>query len=272
MSNVKGCATPTGFEVTFLGVSGSCAHNNGNRAKYGTNSLCVAVEAGGETLIFDAGTGICGAQSPNKHTHIFFTHYHTDHISGLLFYPELFNPQKRFSFYGFGDVRATIDKFLSPPLHPVGLNVFGAELDFINTISGNTITISDKVSVKTCDLSHPGGAIGYRVEYDGKSFCYCVDCELANHQDDEKLLEFTQGADLLVLDSFFDDGRVIPGWGHSSWRECAEWAKRVEAKQLALFHHSFKWTDDEIEVMEAKAKEVFPCSFAASDFMQVKLV
>ena len=48
------------FEVTFWGTNGSCAFNGGNRVKYGTNTLCLAVKAGNETLIFDAGSGICG--------------------------------------------------------------------------------------------------------------------------------------------------------------------------------------------------------------------
>lgn len=267
----KGCFTPTKFKVTFLGTNGSCAYNNGNRAKYGTNSLCVAVNAGDETIIFDTGTGFCGVDSSNKHTHIFYSHYHADHISGLLFYSDFFNTEKQFSFYGLGDVHSTVDNFLSPPLHPVGLNVFRADLNFHTMCAGDIIIVSDSVTVKTCELSHPGGAVGYRVDYNGKSFCYCADCELANHKNDNKLIEFTRGVDLLVLDSFFDDGKVIAGWGHSSWKECAEWAKSVNVKQLALFHHDFNRTDGEIAIMEEKAKEIFPNTFASADFMRIEL-
>jgi len=259
------------FEVTFLGTSGSCAYNNGKRTKYGTNSICVAVKTGCETLIFDTGTGICGFEFDSPKAHILYSHYHADHISGLLFFSEFFNPKKQINIYGENDVKSVVDSFLSPPLHPVGLNAFNADLKF-NTISADdVIAVSDEITVKTCKLSHPGGSVGYRVEYDGKSFCYCTDSELALHQNDEKLLEFIRGADLLVLDSFFDDRKVIEGWGHSSWRECAEWAKRAEAKRLALFHHNFKWTDFEINEMERKAKEVFAGTFAATDFMKVEL-
>jgi phosphoribosyl 1,2-cyclic phosphodiesterase len=192
-------------------------------------------------------------------------------MGGLLFFPAFFDPQKRFDFHGSGDIKSVVNSFLSPPLHPVGLEVFNADLRFNSINAGDKISVSDEVTVKTCSLSHPGGAIAYRVEFGGKVFCCCIDSELAHHQNDEPLLEFTQGADLLVLDSFFDDGKVIEGWGHSSWRECAEWAKRVGAKRLALFHHNFRWSDEQIDEMSAKSQEVFGGAFAAADFMRVEI-
>jgi len=144
-------------------------------------------------------------------------------------------------------------------------------LNFNTITAGDEIAVSDSVKVRTCAMSHPNGGVGYRVEYGGKAFCYCCDVELAHHQNDTKLVEFCTDADLLVLDSSFDDGKVIEGWGHSSWRECADWAKRVNAKSLALFHHNFRWSDNEIEAMQSKAQEVFAQTFAAGDFMKVEL-
>jgi phosphoribosyl 1,2-cyclic phosphodiesterase len=267
------------FEVAFLGATGSCAYNNGNRVKYGANSICVAVRCGGETLIFDCGSGIGGfgglSEFQSDHTHLFFSHYHTDHVCGLLFFPAFFSTQKKFDIYGprdgDSDCREVIDRYLSPPLHPVGLREFGAEMRFHTIQEGDTIRIPGGVTVRTHALSHPGGAIGYRVECAGKVFCYCTDIELQSHKGDDGLLEFMRGANLLAIDSFFDDGKVIPGWGHSSWRECATWAKRAEVGQLALFHHNFVYTDADIAAMAEKARGIFPHTFAAADFMRVRV-
>jgi phosphoribosyl 1,2-cyclic phosphodiesterase len=267
------------FEVAFLGATGSCSYNNGNRTRIGANSICVAVRCGGETLIFDCGSGIGGfgglAEFQSDHAHLFFSHYHTDHVCGLLFFPAFFDKQKKFDIYGprcgESDCREIIDSYLSPPLHPVGLREFGAEMRFHTVEEGDILRVSDSVTVRTYGLSHPGGAIGYRVECGDKSFCYCTDIELANHKGDDSLLTFMRNSDLLVIDSFFDDGKVIPGWGHSSWRECAAWAKRAEVKQLALFHHSFAYTDADIAAMAEKAREIFPSTIAAADFMRVRL-
>jgi phosphoribosyl 1,2-cyclic phosphodiesterase len=258
------------FLVTFLGTGGSVAYNNGERVKFGTNSSCVVVQAGGETLVFDTGTGACGIP-PAPHMHVFYSHYHIDHLCGLIFIPSLFNPRSRVDFYGMNDVKCTLENFLQPSFHPIGLDVFGAELGFNTAAPGNEISLGNNISVKTCALSHPGGAVGYRVEYQNKSFVYCLDSELANHQDEDTLREFTREADLLVLDAFFDDGKVIPGWGHSSWKECANWAKNVNAKQLALCHHNMRINDDEIARYEAGAKAIFPAAFAAGDYMAVEI-
>jgi phosphoribosyl 1,2-cyclic phosphodiesterase len=267
------------FEVTFLGTNGSSNYNSGKRAKYGTNTLCIAVMAGEEVLIFDSGSGICGFDKlqdyQKEHIRLFYSHYHVDHFSGLLFFKQMFNQDKKFDLYGGShgekDFLTIVDMFLSPPLHPVGRNSLAAKLDFHEIGPDETIPVSKDVTVKTLKLSHPGGVLGYRAEYGGKAFCYCTDVELANHQNDAALLAFTQGADLLVLDSFFNDENVIPGWGHSSFKECAEWANYARVKKLALYHYGFTLTDTDIDTMEKKAQEIFPNTFAAADRMKVEL-
>ena len=267
------------FEVTFLGTNGSCSFNNGNRAKYGTNTLCIAVKAGAETLIFDAGSGLCGFAGlrdyQQDHIRLFLSHYHIDHVNGLLFFSSFFYPSRKIDLYGIGngasDFLSTVNGYLSPPLHPVGLAEFKASLQFFPVSSGAVFPLSDGVTVRCHALSHPGGSIGYRVEYGGKSLCYCTDIEFADHQNDRDLEAFTRDTDLLIVDSFFDDGKSIPTWGHSSPNECAEWAKRVNAKKLALFHYGFTATDADIDALEEKARKVFPQTFASADYMRVEI-
>jgi len=263
------------FELTFLGTNGSCSYNNGKRQKYGTNTPCVVVKAGTEVLIFDAGSGICNLrympEYQNAHIHMFFSHYHMDHIDGMLFCAELFDPAKKFEIYGSGDVKKILGEIISPPLCPIGIEAFRAQINYHLIGSSELISLPNDVKVHTYSLSHPGGALGYRVDYGGKSFCYCDDVELTAHQDDEGLIDFTRDADLLVMDSAFSDGNVIPGWGHSSPSECAKWANRVNAKKLALYHYSYIMTDEDIDEMEKTAKLIFPNAFTARDNMTITL-
>jgi len=210
-------------------------------------------------------------QVQEKRVHLFFSHYHMDHVNGLLFCYELFDPAYTFHIYGSGNVKSIIDEILSPPLHPVGLNELRAKIEFHEVTSGKTFSLPNCVQVSTIKLIHPGGSMGYRVDYDGKVFCFCTDAELSEHQNDDELMEFTREADLLVLDSFFEDGKVISGWGHASPSECAELAARSNVKKLALFHHNFRKSDDELEIMVAKAKDVFPNTFLSSDRMRVSI-
>ena len=263
------------FEVVFLGTNGSCAYNNGKRQKYGSNTPCVVIRAGEETLILDAGSGICNLRSlpefHREHMHLFFSHYHSDHVEGLLFCSELFDPKKIFDVYGSGDVRGILSDIISEPTCPVGIDAFKATIIFHNISSDQHIAVSDDLTVITYNLSHPGGALGYRVEYDGKVFCYCDDVELINHQDDDKLREFTRDVDLLVMDASFADGEVVHGWGHSSPSECAKWAMEVNAKRMSLYHYGYTMTDADIDAMEKAAQSIFPGAFAAFDGMRIKL-
>ena len=263
------------FEATFLGTNGSCAFNCGDRKKYGTNTLCVAVKTGDDVIILDAGTGICELSDlpgyESKQKHLFLSHYHMDHVDGLLFYPDLFKDDMEINIYGPGDVEKILTTLISPPLCPVGPEAFTAKVNYQTITPDQTMTLPGGATVKICRLSHPGGALGSRIDYNGKSFCYCVDVELSNHIDDNKLSEFFKDVDLLVLDASFADGKVIPGWGHSSPSECAKWASDANVGQMALYHYNYRMSDVEIDEMEKKAKKIFPNTFTASDGMHIKL-
>lgn len=262
------------FAIHFLGTNGSCAYNNGQRNYYGTNTPCVAVKVNETALIFDAGSGICGLKKlsafQNKNKLLFLSHYHIDHISGLLFWDALFDSGNEINIYGINDVRASLNDFLSTPLNPVGLDAFCAKLNFINIKDGKKIKIEDTATIKSMVyLSHPGGCAGYRVDYCDKSVCYLTDIELGEHEQDGKLTEFINGTDLLIADTGFANGKSIKGWGHSTPNECAELAKRTGVKKLALFHYGHTASDDDIRMLEKEAQAVFSESFASSDGLKI---
>ncbi|MCL2821086.1 MAG: MBL fold metallo-hydrolase [Oscillospiraceae bacterium] len=263
------------FEVTFLGTNGSCPYNCGKRQKYGTNTLCVAAKAGDDVIIFDAGTGICGLSElqsyKSSEKHLFLTHYHMDHIDGFLFNPDMFNPKIKMNIYGRGDVQTILETLVAPPVSPVTTEVFEAEIEYRSIEANQTITLPGGSVIKTCLLSHPGGALGCRLEYNNKTLCYCVDVELSNHKNDTVLEEFFRDSDLLILDASFTDGNVIPHWGHSSPSECIEWAIKTNVKKLALYHYGYRMSDDDIDKMQESARTVFPNTFTATDGMSIFL-
>ena len=84
-----------GLKVRFWGVRGSISCSGAEYTRYGGNTSCLEVTAGGRRLIFDAGTGIrplgvdLARQTPID-IDIYFTHTHLDHISGLTFFAPLF--------------------------------------------------------------------------------------------------------------------------------------------------------------------------------------
>jgi phosphoribosyl 1,2-cyclic phosphodiesterase len=233
----------------------------------------VGIRAGASTIVLDAGSGICGLKSlPRFKNHkysLIFSHYHVDHIHGLLFWEALFDNQCSIDVYGMdsrlGDVRATCGAFLNDPFQPAGLNEVAAAMSFSGIGAGSVINLEGGAEVKAIALSHPGECLGLRIDYNGKSVCYFTDVELALHQNDEALFSMAANTDMVIVDSFFGVGKNIPGWGHSTAAECAAFAKKINAGRLALFHYNYKSTDSEIIALEGAAKAIFADSFAPAD-------
>ena len=78
------------YTVTFWGTRGSIPTPGAHTVRYGGNTPCVAVEAGDQLVILDAGTGIraLGAQLVERQqgairAEILLSHTHWDHIQGL---------------------------------------------------------------------------------------------------------------------------------------------------------------------------------------------
>src|SRR5262245_14664941 len=118
-----------GLKVRFWGVRGSISCAGPEYVRYGGNTSCLEVTAGGRRLIFDAGTGIrtlgleLERQSPLD-IDIYFTHTHLDHISGLTFFSPLYDKRNSVRMWaGHLEAPYTLKKVVSnlmqAPIYPV---------------------------------------------------------------------------------------------------------------------------------------------------------
>ena len=93
------------FKLNFWGVRGSIPCTGAETVRYGGNTPCIEMVAGGERLIFDGGTGLrvlgqsLMGQLPVE-AHMFFTHSHWDHIQGFPFFVPAFVKVNKFNIYG----------------------------------------------------------------------------------------------------------------------------------------------------------------------------
>ena len=60
-----------------------------------------------------------------------------------------------------------------------------------------------RITLTCARLNHPGGVLGYRIDYAGHSLVYATDTE--HWLPDPKLVKLAEGADLLIYDSQYDD-------------------------------------------------------------------
>jgi phosphoribosyl 1,2-cyclic phosphodiesterase len=217
--------------------------------RYGGNTSCLEVTAGGRRLIFDAGSGIrpLGLELARQAPHdidIYFTHTHLDHLSGLTFFSPLFDKRNSVRLWaGHLEPPYTLKKVVSTlmqaPIYPVTLDVFQATVSFTEFKAGDDLTCGQNVTMRTAPLHHPNGATGYRVEYGPKSICYITDTEHVEGKRDKTIVNLCRGADIMIYDSSYTDAEYprYKGWGHSTWQEGVRIADAAEVGTLVIFHH-----------------------------------
>ena len=109
--------------------------------------------------------------------------------------------------------------------------------------------------MRTAALNHPGGAIGYRIEYGGRSVAYVTDIEFGDGPIDPALLALTKDAALVILDTTYTNEELPShvGWGHSSWQQGVRLADAAGADRLCLFHHDPDHDDEFMDEIRTEA-------------------
>lgn len=261
--------------IQFFGVRGSIASPGPSTVGVGGNTPCVEVRCGDTVLVLDAGTGMRAlgerllAEGIREHT-VLSSHLHWDHIQGLPFFLPAWIPGHRVTLVGREGIRGALEAQMTPPCFPVRVADMKAELAFREIASGEQIRIG-AASVRAAQLNHPGGVLGYRVDYGGRGVVYATDTE---HYacPDPHLVELARGADVLIYDAMYTPdeyaGRAGPakvGWGHSTWEAGVAVADAAGVDRLVLFHHDPQRSDAAVEAIERAADRARPGTVAARE-------
>jgi phosphoribosyl 1,2-cyclic phosphodiesterase len=268
--------------LTFRGVRGSMPVSGVETARYGGHTMCIDVPgSAGSRVLIDAGTGITALhQDPScdgiTEYHVFLTHYHWDHIQGLLFFRPLFEPSSSFTFYGHRwdgmSIQQALEGALRPPWFPVSITETPARKQFVS-IGSNEFEIGD-LTFASAPLHHPQGVTAYRVTGPNRSLVVATDCERGDPTADASLRSLAEGADVLVHDAQYipvEYERQYRGWGHSTWTQAVDAARDAGVAHLVLVSHDPARTDEEIDAIVANARESFPNTSAAFEGMQIRL-
>jgi phosphoribosyl 1,2-cyclic phosphodiesterase len=222
----------------------------------GGNTSCVELLTGeSDHIVFDAGTGIrelgiemMASKRPTK-THLFFSHFHWDHIQGLPFFAPAFDPRNTIDFYSpVANFRRILEDQMREPYFPITMDTMVATKR-LSVLQGEPVRLGG-VRVGYRSMNHPGGCYSYRVEEAGKKVIYSTDTEL-RAEDFDKTPEnsaYFDGVDALIIDTQYTLGEAIEkyNWGHSSFSLAADFAVNWGIKRLVLFHHDPAYSDRKI--------------------------
>jgi len=273
------------MNVRFWGVRGSIAVSGPEYVATGGNTSCVELEAEGERLILDGGTGLRNLGNylgcAPLRLHLLFSHVHWDHIQGVPFFLPAFNPDAELVFMGpelasVGSFADSLQRQMRPPEFPITLDQLAARKSFRHVHPGEAMQVGP-FTVESLLLDHPNGVLGYRVTAGGKVVVYATDTEHGARVD-RRIVEFARGADLLVHDAQYTDAEYLGhdgpskvGWGHSTWEQAVEVANRAQVARVALFHHDPNRVDRGVATLEALAASRHAGAFAAREGAVVRL-
>jgi phosphoribosyl 1,2-cyclic phosphodiesterase len=266
----------TPLSVTFRGVRGSASVFGAEYASFGGSTMCLEMTGGGRRVIVDAGTGIHKlgwtlVREGALQVDILLTHFHVDHVIGLMSFAPLFRTGARVTVHApilDQDQPADIlPRLFAKPFFPIAPGDMGASFEIRGFRPGEAWTVAG-FDVRTTGLSHPGGACGYRIGYEGRSIAVVTDYEHQAEEPDDALAAFCAAADLLLYDAPWDEATDYAqrrGWGHSTWQAGLSLLRASSARRLGCIHHAPDSTDELLVEREAALQKLHREGFFARE-------
>jgi len=250
------------LKVVFLGTGG---HNPTEKR----HTACVMLPDLG--FIFDAGTGFFRTANFIKtpELHIFLSHFHLDHIFGLVsLYLIVQNKSiEKVHFWGNTGLEQVLATFFDGLLYPIPLkeHPFKSEIHPLKSDQGKFKIGAAEISFSKFPHSNQD-SVGFRLEKDGKSLAYITDRYI-----DEMDCPLAYGADLLIHECVFENRMKDKAKrsGHSYSSSVGLLAKRNNVRRLILSH--LRTSKDNAAQVLREVKKNFPNTELASDKLEVKV-
>ncbi|MCG8448918.1 MAG: MBL fold metallo-hydrolase [Pirellulales bacterium] len=233
------------MKLLLLGTTGY--HPNDRR-----QTACLMLPELG--VLFDAGSAMYRVSEhlQTETLDIFLSHAHLDHVIGLTFLFDILDGRdmKRVTVHGEKEKLSAIEQHLFSEL------LFPVQPPFESLPLAPKTTLADGGVLTHFPLKHPGGSLGFRVDWPDRSLAYVTDTVAAPDAD---YVETIRGVDLLIHESFFGDDMPEQAelTGHSCLTPVAEVAAAADVGRMVLVHINPMLADDN-QLDIAGARKIFP--------------
>ncbi|MGD9634934.1 MAG: MBL fold metallo-hydrolase [Pirellulales bacterium] len=217
-------------------------------------------------VVLDAGSGLfrLAEYRATDRLDIFLTHAHLDHVLGLTYLLDVLPEAVQRETVVHGDavkLDAIRTHLFSEPIFPV-LPAFRFE-----PLSGEC-AVGGGGKLTHFPLAHPGGSIGYRIDWPDRSLAYVTDTTATP---DAPYLEKIRGVSVLVHEAYFGDAMEAKAelTGHSCLSTVARLAAAAEVGLLVLVHVDPRPRSDAEFDLKA-AQKIFPSTLLGVDRMEIE--
>lgn len=245
------------MKLILLGTTGY--HPNDRR-----QTACLMLPELG--VLLDAGTAIYRASEhvSTDALDVYLTHAHLDHCIGLTF---LFDLRAKRPELGPIRVYAEQEKLAAIENHLFSELLFPVHPPCEMKPLQKQVRLADGGRLTHFPLEHPGGSVGYRIDWADRSMAYVTDTVASP---DAAYVDKITGVDLLIHEAYFQDDQPDQAklTGHSCLSQVAQVAAKANVGRLVLVHIN-PLLDDDSEIELSRARQQFANTEIGVDRMEI---
>jgi ribonuclease BN (tRNA processing enzyme) len=261
------------MKLILLGTTGY--HPNDRR-----QTACLMLPELG--VLFDAGTAMYRVSDhlATDTLDIFLTHAHLDHVIGLTYLFDILenHPLRQVTVHAEQEKLDALRShlfadLLFPVMPPLRLQPLAGHVPMIQDVACTQgtggVQGADQAVLTHFPLRHPGGSVGYRVDWPDRSLAYVTDTVAAPDAD---YIEKIAGVDLLIHECYFGDDSQQQAelTGHSCLTPVAQVAAAAGVGRLVLVHINPQ-LDNDRQIRLDIARKIFPNTQIGIDRMELEI-